>query len=165
MRYKGIKYKLIPDFESYGITQNGYALDLRTGRLFRQVGNIGYNIVKLKGFGKRKTFKVSILVATAFVPNPKNLPIVDHKDGNPLNDDYTNLRWCTQKENLSFSDKLGVKGNPIEQLNMKTGKVIATYDTAIAAKRVTGISNRNICSVIKGKRANAGGYLWRLKVI
>lgn len=56
-------------------------------------------------FRDGKSFKVSRLVATAFIPNPDNLPIVNHKDENPLNDCADNLEWCTNSYNVKYSAK------------------------------------------------------------
>ena len=49
------------------------------------------------------------LVATAFIPNPDNLPEVNHKDGNKLNAVVTNLEWCTGSDNLRHAYALGLK--------------------------------------------------------
>jgi len=57
--------------------------------------------------GKTTTYAVHRLVAEAFIPNPLNLPEVDHKDGNPANNDVTNLRWCTRKQNAEFAVENG----------------------------------------------------------
>lgn len=43
------------------------------------------------------------LVAEAFIPNPNNLPYINHKDNNPLNNDASNLEWCTPKYNMQHS--------------------------------------------------------------
>lgn len=58
------------------------------------------SVVKLTKRGGKKTFKVHRLVAEAFLDNPNKYPIVNHKDGNPLNNDVSNLEWCTQKYNM-----------------------------------------------------------------
>ena len=63
------------------------------------------NIVKLCKNGEKKDFKVHQLVAKAFIPNPMNYKIVNHKDGNPLNNYVSNLEWCTQKENVKHAIK------------------------------------------------------------
>lgn len=59
----------------------------------------------LKPDGTRKSFLVHRLVATAFIPNPDNLPEVNHKDKNTQNPNMNNLEWCTRKANLLDSYK------------------------------------------------------------
>ena len=61
----------------------------------------GYYIVGLCKDKISKDYRVSRLVAEAFIPNPDNKPFVDHIDTNPLNNFSNNLRWVTQKENMN----------------------------------------------------------------
>lgn len=64
------------------------------------------SVVKLYKDGSKKNFKVHRLVANAFIPNPYNYNIINHIDGNPLNNDVDNLEWCSQKYNMqqAFGD-------------------------------------------------------------
>lgn len=55
----------------------------------------------------RKDFRVHILVAKAFIPNPDNKPYVNHIDNNPSNPNLSNLEWCTQQENIQHAAKQG----------------------------------------------------------
>ncbi len=52
---------------------------------------------------KRQHCLVHRLVALTFIPNPNNLPEVNHKDKNTLNNNVDNLEWCTRKDNLNYS--------------------------------------------------------------
>lgn len=61
----------------------------------------GYYIVGLCKDKISKDYRVSRLVAEAFIPNPDNKSFVDHIDTNPLNNFSNNLRWVTQKENMN----------------------------------------------------------------
>lgn len=60
----------------------------------------GYRYVSLCNNGFSKKYRVHRLVAEAFIPNPDNLPMINHKDENKQNNNAKNLEWCTQKENL-----------------------------------------------------------------
>ena len=62
----------------------------------------GYLKVNLHCNGKHNIIRVHRLVAQAFIPNPDNLPQVNHKDENPSNDNVDNLEWCDQKYNINF---------------------------------------------------------------
>ena len=69
----------------------------------------GYLIVNLYKNNKSKTFKVHRLVAEVFLPNPNNLPQVNHKDENKQNNIYTNLEWISHIDNIRY-------GNCIEKI-------------------------------------------------
>lgn len=62
----------------------------------------GYVQVTISINGERKLMFVHRLVAKAFIPNPLNLEMVNHKDENPLNNNVDNLEWCTRSYNNSY---------------------------------------------------------------
>ena len=136
----------------------------------------GYKFAVLYKNGKGHGYKIHRLVASAFIPNPDNKPCVDHIDGNKENNNVTNLRWCTHKENMNnpitlahqrdIVDKtihLG-KDNPfsrrVGQYNAN-GDLIAEYASIGEATRRTGIGHTLIQRCAKGVHLSAGGYIWK----
>ena len=82
----------------------------------------GYKYIHLNKSGKSKAFKIHVLVARAFIKNPKGHPFVNHKDGNKANNNVTNLEWCTQSENEKHAHSIGLKNHkgenhPISQFS------------------------------------------------
>lgn len=63
----------------------------------------GYLTINLRKDGKRKSFYIHRLVASAFVGNPNNVNVVNHLDFNKFNNRASNLEWVTQKENVRYS--------------------------------------------------------------
>lgn len=87
----------------------------------------GYMKVNLYDeFGKCKKKYIHRLVAIAFIPNPDNLPIIDHIDCNVKNNAISNLRWCTQSENIKHSWECGnQKGRWYKREVMQNVEVIS----------------------------------------
>ena len=76
---------------------------LRCSRVLKPVfGTIAYPTVHFSMDGRRKRATIHRLVATAFIPNPGNLPQVNHKDENPANNRADNLEWCTELYNHNY---------------------------------------------------------------
>lgn len=65
----------------------------------------GYKSVSLSKDNKQKTFLVHRLVCLAFLPNPDNKDLVNHKDSNRDNNNLSNLEWVTQRENTCHSEQ------------------------------------------------------------
>lgn len=100
----------------------------------------------------RKHHLVHRMVATIFLDNPKNLPIINHKDGNKKNNHVSNLEWCTYQENSIHAFKTGLnipsKKCGKQVVYKKNGEVVATYTSIRDASRVTGIERvtiKNMC--------------------
>lgn len=125
-----------------------------------------YLRVGLHKDGKQKTCHIHRLVAEAFIPNPDNLPTVDHIDRNLSNNTVENLRWADMKmqaENKCEWDRTNqVKSRsiPVSQYT-NSGEFIATYPSSREAERKTGVANQSITACIKGRLNSAGNYVWR----
>lgn len=81
---------------------------------------------------KSKTFSRHRLVAKYFLPNPDNLPVVNHKDGNRHNNTVENLEWCTQHENLEHAVKIGLMPSQCKirrKVTVKYGEKITIFET------------------------------------
>lgn len=104
-------WKDIEGYEGkYQVSNTGRVRSLnynRTGKIkVRKQGKdkLGYKSVFLCKDGKNKGYLVHRLVAQAFIPNPNNYPVVNHKDENPSNNTVWNLEWCTQEYNCNYGN-------------------------------------------------------------
>lgn len=86
----------------YEISESGIIRNVQTGKelSWRDNGR-GYAMVTLYREGKGKNFKVHRLVAIHFIPNPDNLPEVDHEDKDRWNNHKINLRWSSRAFNMA----------------------------------------------------------------
>lgn len=88
----------------YSVSNRGDVKSHLTGKLLVQSYNtFGYKQVSLHKSGKQDTKTVHRLVAEAFLPNPNNLPYINHKDEDKTNNDVSNLEWCTHQYNTEYS--------------------------------------------------------------
>lgn len=83
----------------------------------------GYKNIGLILNGKTSDHRVHRIVASAFVPNPDNKPFINHKDGNKSNNNYDNLEWCTQKENVKHSINVLKKWSSSEKQSLAAQKL------------------------------------------
>ena len=122
----------------------------------------GYSYVKLYKDGKYSHKRINRLVAEAFIPNPENKPCVNHKDCDRSNDSVDNLEWCTAKENVQHSVKLGrYKGNNYRKVGLINDfGIIVPFESIHEAERMTNVPAPNIYKCCVGQRKSAGGFKW-----
>ena len=124
----------------------------------------GYEKVTLFLNGKRYVKATHRLVAEAFISNPNNLPVINHKDENKLNNRVDNLEWCTPKYNSHYGNcRQKISKNvsrKVEQLT-KNGELIKVWDSMTKASESLNINISQISYCCKNTRFSAGGYKWR----
>lgn len=87
------------------------------GKILKQKYHNGYALVNINKNKKIYTFSVHILVATAFIDNPNNYPLVHHKDGVKSNNDVSNLEWSTYSNNITPAIKHNLLTPNLEGIN------------------------------------------------
>ena len=95
--------KQIKRFPRYSVSDCGKVFSTRGQEMVLQENIDGYYVVNLYIDGKYYHRRVNRLVAETFIPNPENLPIVNHKDHDRKNNHFSNLEWCTEEYNSRVS--------------------------------------------------------------
>lgn len=105
------KISKVNNFSNYEVYSDGRIYSNFTDKFLKPIiDRYGYAYVFVtQDCGKQKKVRVHRLVALAFIPNPNNLPQVNHKDGNKLNNSIENLEWCSAKYNTQHAWDIGLK--------------------------------------------------------
>lgn len=182
-------WKDIKDYEGlYQVSNLGRVKSLRKNIVLKSfISNRGYLRVVLQKDCEIKNYSVHRLVAEAFIPNPLNLPEVNHKDevktnnfvGTPENDYKDgNLEWCDHIYNNRYgianiirsqktSDRLrGVYNTKISTSILQytlDGEFVREWSSMQEIKRQLGFAPGNICRCCKGKYKSAYGFIWKYK--
>lgn len=123
-----------------------------------------YGIILTKNHTTRN-FMVHRLVAEAFIPNPKHLETVNHKDENPFNNNVNNLEWMTNRENLIYGTRTERIKKKIQKKVEKLTKDfehIEYYDSLTEAAIKNNAYISNISKAIHGMHKSCVGYIWRM---
>lgn len=148
-----------------GRVKNAYGKILRDDTRL----NTGYKYVILRNGESGFHANIHRLVATAFIPNPKKLPIINHINEDRGDNRAENLEWCTYSYNLRASKKFKKKFRAIVQKE-KNGKRIAVYESIHEAARAMG-NPACATAICRCARIRAGikngypnatvmGYIW-----
>lgn len=154
---KGIYYICKETTEILSLAKPNYPKILK-----QVIGKKGYYVVGFGTYPNRKNVNIHRAMMETFVPNPNNYKIINHKDGNKLNNQLSNLEWCTQKYNNkhAINNKLRTNfGQKEVYMYSLNGEYIKTFTSLPEAAQEVGCTPSNICFAIKNKTF-AKKYLW-----
>lgn len=123
----------------------------------------GYRNVMLQANGKRSTPRVCRVVAKAWIPNPDDLPQVNHKDEDKMNDAVENLEWCSANYNTNYGTGIERRAAKIRKKVCQydlNGCLLKVWDSIREASTALGIDNSHITRCCKGRLNQTGGFKW-----
>ena len=165
----------LKNYSSYEIYEDGRIYSYKSRKWLtlkpRQDGYIRVRLVNDNG--EIKDLYLHRIIAQTFIPNPENLPCVNHKDENRMNCHKDNLEWCTYEYNNNYGNHITkmlehrIYEAPstaiqVAQLDKKTEEIIQIFPSIKEASRAVNGSAGHINEVVHGKRKTAYGYKWKI---
>lgn len=163
--------------DDYLVSSSGKIYSLKTKKILKPIGKT-YKMVYVNS----KPYLLHRLVATVFIPNPNDLPIINHKDEDPSNNNADNLEWCTVEYNNNYGtrgkrigEKLkGKKQSEMHRINAANSHKKKVYQYTKDQNLVNiwecvddcakkGFCSRNIARCCRGERKTHKGYIWSYK--
>lgn len=150
--------KDIKNYEGlYAITEDGSVWSYKSKKFLKpKLNNSGYHFVDLYKNGKAKGHLIHRLVAEAFIPNPKGLPQVNHKDEDKNNNCASNLEWCDAKYNMNYGTRTEKTYKPVYCVELDM-----VFKSQTEAAKELGLDQSSIAKCCKGKYKTTGGYHWK----
>ena len=171
-------------YKDYYVTEDGQVWSEKSHKFLSQSMRGAYLRVNLFIDGEIKSISVHRLVAETFIPNPNNLPLVNHIDENKLNNSVENLEWVSAQQNANY----GTRNEKISQVNKEifknteikrgkhpeaikiamcdpmTHKIIQTFDSIGDAcdflNKQYSSAQPNISAVLNGRKKTAYKFFW-----
>lgn len=155
-----MKWKIIKDFPDYQVSSTGLIKSSKSkDKILKQsLDTRGYPQVTLYHLGKRKNLMVHKLVANAFLSNPNNYRVINHKNGNKCDNRIENLERCTSIYNNRHAFKTGIRTKKLivkevieikQRLKKGETHISIAKDYNISRVTVTNISTGKTWSYIK----------------
>jgi|SRR5437763_13440723 hypothetical protein len=162
---ESLMWKTIEGYQNYEINELAEVRNKKSGRILKSpVDGHGYRRVTLHNVDGQKTKKIHRLVAEYFIPNPDNLPQLNHIDGNKQNNDLNNLEWCSMTHNLEHAYKMNLNRSiPVRKYTLD-GEFIAEFKSITEAyMSMYGINkgSTHISAACTGKQKTAYGFIWK----
>ena len=142
----------------YEVSSYGQIRNRKSGEILKVSTTGGYAHIELR-YGVNKHCLVHRLVATAFIPNPHHLNVVNHKDENKLNNRADNLEWCTNQYNCTYGIGALARNSMVIQYDM-SGNVIKVLESIKEAASELGIKYQGISRCCRNERRSSGGFRW-----
>lgn len=155
------QYKILKQYPNYKIYSHGAVWsDYKQGWLKPALNTYLY-VTIVNNQGKSKKQPIHRLVAKAFLPNPENLPVVNHIDENKLNNDVSNLEWVTYSQNSLHSAT--PRGKGLIMCDKNTHQEIKYFKSRKEALQFLGCPYQggHFTKVFKGERKSYKGYWWK----
>ena len=169
-------WKDIPGFDGcYQVSSLGRVRSVKFNKIvFLSISfSTRYGVLTLFKNGKRHYRKIHRLVAEAFIPNPNNLPQVNHKDENPMNNSVDNLEWCDASYNCNYGTRISrmaqsltnhsvpLKYKAVQQFDID-GNFIKEY-CSIKYVKEDKYNPSTVCNCCRGRTKTAYGFIWKYK--
>ena len=149
---KKTTFKIHPDFPNYHVYENGKVYSISSNKFLSQDTSNSYARVNLRNKKGFKRFFVHRLVAKLFL-NLSKYEIINHKDGNKLNNHYINLEWCSYSYNLNYAYKTKLRKIRVGE-KMHTSK-LKIHDVRNNFKlRNQGLTHQKIADTVGTTRSN-----------
>lgn len=163
-----IEWKKLDGYSKYELSNNGLVRNVNSGQLVEGSIKEGYVHVSLypDNGNKHRPIRLHRLIGLLFCEMKDGCKIVNHLDGNKLNNHFSNLEWTTARENTRHAAKLGkLKGRqkPVERICIKTGD-IKIYKSATEAYEDSKSNIKYLSYIVaccSGDQKSAGGYTWK----